>query len=84
MDSRSTPQISNHGRWLKKIGHSISHVTWLVCSDSFIETICGEIKQNESELEHIIFLVFYLMLFSIQRASFAENPIKIGHVITKL
>ncbi len=35
---------------------------------------CGAIKQNESELEHIIFLVFYLVLFSIQRATFCRKP----------
>ena len=36
--------------------------------------ICGEIKQNESELMHIIFLVFCLMLCSIQRATFCRKP----------
>ena len=50
---------------------------------SFI-TKCEAIKHNESELEHIIFLVFYLILFSIQRFLFCWKPIKIGHVITKL
>ncbi len=35
-------------------------------------SICGAIKQNESE--HIIFLVFYLVLFSIQRATFFRKP----------
>ncbi len=35
---------------------------------------CGVIKQNESELAHIIFLVFCLMLCSIQRATFCRNP----------
>ena len=34
------------------------------------------IKQNESEFEHITFLVFYLVLFSIQRATFCKKPIK--------
>ena len=27
----------------------------------FVIKICGTIKQNESEFEHIIFLVFYLI-----------------------
>ena len=31
---------------------------------------CGTIKQKESEFERILFLVFYLMLFSFQRATF--------------
>ncbi len=34
--------------------------------------ICGGIKQNESE--HIIFLVFHLVLFSIQRGMFCRTP----------
>ncbi len=36
--------------------------------------ICGEIKQNGSELEHIIVLVFYLVLFSIRRSTFFRKP----------
>ncbi len=38
------------------------------------KTICETIKQNESELENIIFLVFYLMLFSFQRVTFCRKP----------
>ncbi len=40
--------------------------------------ICETIKQHESELENIIYLVFYLMLFSFQRATFCKkNPLKL-------
>ena len=49
--------------------------------------ICGTIKQNESELEHIIFLVFYERTWCyspLKELRFAENPSKIGHVILKL
>ncbi len=34
----------------------------------------GAIKQNESEFEHNTFLVFYLGVFSIQRAMFCIKP----------
>ena len=35
---------------------------------------CGAIKQNESEFEHITFLVFHLVLFSIYIATFYRKP----------
>ena len=58
-------------------GHAAKHTSIIIMQHSKAH-ICGEIKQYESELKHIVFLVFYLMLFFIQKALFfLKTPLKL-------
>ena len=46
--------------------------------------ICDAIKQNESEVEHSTFLVFYIAELTIFNAVFTSKPVKIGLLVPKI
>ena len=48
-------------------------------------TICGVIKQNQSEVGQIQFLFFLLTVYApFLQLHFAENPIEIGQLVPKI
>ncbi len=84
---------NNYDIWTINLRNKMFHISNMktYCTTSFdiwknslwnlkqLLDICGTIKQNESELEHIIFCFLPDVILH-----FAEHPIKIGHVSTKL
>ena len=46
--------------------------------------ICDTIKQNDSEVAHSTFLVFYVAVLTIFNAMFSKNPMKVGLLVPEI